>query len=41
MMEAETASVIFCIFSEVLLKVKQKDTLIILISTLVNTANRK
>jgi len=31
----------FFIFSEVLLKVKQNYTVIILISTLVNTANRK
>jgi hypothetical protein len=40
-MEAESASVTFCIFSEALLKMKQKDTVIILNSTLVNTANRK
>jgi hypothetical protein len=41
MMEAETASVTFGVFSQVLLQVKQKDTAIIPISTLVNTANHK
>ena len=41
MMEAEYASVRFYIFSEVLLEAMQKDTLIILTSTLVNTVNHK
>jgi len=41
MMESESSSVTFYIFSEVLLEVMQKYAVIILTSTLVNTANGK